>query len=457
VDDAPPSRTEDTRTVDARDLAEPGGHEVFLVIQGPDRSSVLALADGDTVTFGRSRACTVHIDDDRVSRQHVRIQRQGASIVVTDLDSRNGTQVGGQRVQGERQVKGGDVVTVGPVAAVVAVASRAHPRREPVGAAAGGLLGGRYIVADPRMAAVYDACERVAGTPLSVLVVGETGVGKENVAETIHRLSPRAQRPYLRVHLAALPEALLESELFGHERGAFTGADRRRLGYFEAAAGGTLFLDEIGELPPATQAKLLRVLETRRVVRLGSTDESEADVRIVAATNRDLGAEVRAGRFREDLYFRLGAFRIDVPPLRDRPREIPLLASLFVREMAERMAVPVPALDPAAMAAIERHGWPGNVRELKHVVQAAFVLAAPGDIRLAHLPPGLQAAGSPPPATERPPSALPLDAAERKAIVSALEACQGNQTRAARQLGISRRTLIYKMRKHAIRTVKGVG
>jgi two-component system, NtrC family, response regulator AtoC len=248
---------------------------------------------------------------------------------------------------------------------------------------------------------------------------------------------------------------LLESELFGHERGAFTGADKRRLGYFESAAGGTLFLDEIGELPASTQAKLLRVLETRRIVRLGSSEELEADVRIIAATNRDLAAEVRAGRFREDLYFRLGSFRIDVPPLRDRRSEIPLLASLFVREMAARMSAPAPGVGPDLLAVLERYPWPGNVRELKHVMEAALVLAAPGDIGIEHLPPQFRSAPEQRPAAPAVDS-LSLSLAERSAIVGALEACGGNQSRAARQLGISRRTLIYKMRKHDIRTVKGV-
>jgi DNA-binding NtrC family response regulator len=251
---------------------------------------------------------------------------------------------------------------------------------------------------------------------------------------------------------------LLESELFGHERGAFTGADKRRLGYFESAAGGTLFLDELGELPASTQAKLLRVLETRRIVRLGSSEEFETDVRIIAATNRDLAAEVRVGRFREDLYFRLGGFRIDVPPLRDRRSEIPLLASLFVREMAARMSAPAPGVGPELLAVLERYPWPGNVRELKHVMEAALVLAAPGNIGIEHLPPQFRSAPGQPPAapTIAAVGSPSLSLAERSAIVGALEACAGNQSRAARQLGISRRTLIYKMRKHDIRTVKGV-
>jgi two-component system response regulator AtoC len=448
--------TAQTSTVDAEASGpgvDDGGREIFLIIQSEERCSVLALPPGGSVTFGRSRACTVHIDDHRVSRQHARISRQGEEVMVTDLGSRNGTAVGGAPISGPRRVSGGEVVAVGPVSAVVAVASRA---RQPDGGPVAPSGAGRYVVADPRMAAVYEACQRVAATPLTVLVVGETGAGKENVAETIHRLSPRAARPYLRVHLAALPESLVESELFGHERGAFTGADRRRVGYFEAAAGGTLFLDEIGELPATTQAKLLRALETRRIVRLGSNEELETDARIVAATNRDLAAEVRAGRFREDLYFRLGGFRIDVPPLRERRREIPLLASLFVREMAARMSAPVPALEPELLGVLERHRWPGNVRELKHAVQAAYVLAAPGDIGVRHLAVHLRAP-APAPAASAPGGAIaPLDLAERTAIVEALGACQGNQSRAARALGISRRTLIYKMRKHDIRTTRAI-
>jgi DNA-binding NtrC family response regulator len=454
--------TQDAGTLDATELggAPPGEVELFLVIQGAGCSSVLALPDGACVTFGRSRACTVHVDDGRVSRQHARIERRGGEVRVTDLGSRNGTRVGGATVTAPRRLEGGELVTVGPVVAVLALASRPGPP-----AAAPGHPGAeaapqaRYIVADPRMAAVYDSCRRVATTPISVLVVGETGAGKENIAETIHRLSPRAAQPYLRVHLAAVPETLLESELFGHERGAFTGADRRRLGCFESASGGTLFLDEIGELPAATQAKLLRVLETHRIVRLGSNQEIEADVRVVAATNRDLHAEVRAGRFREDLYYRLGAFRIDVPPLRERRLEIPLLAALFVRDMARRMSMPPPGLSRELLAALEAHPWPGNVRELKHVIEAAFVMAAPGELDVVHLPPGFGAAlpaGRDQPAAAAVEAAAPLSLSERNAIVAALQDCAGNQTQAARRLGISRRTLIYKMRKHNLRAVKGV-
>jgi DNA-binding NtrC family response regulator len=306
------------------------------------------------------------------------------------------------------------------------------------------------VIANPVMARVYELCQKVATTPLSVLVSGETGVGKERVAEAIHGFSARAGKPFVRLHMAALPESLLESELFGHERGAFSGADRRHVGYFESASGGTLFLDEIGELPAATQTKLLRALETKRVARLGSTSEIDVDIRVVAATNRDLAAETRAGRFREDLFFRLSAFRIHVPPLRERRDEIQLLAALFAREMARSLGVATPALAPDALAALLRHAWPGNVRELKHVIEAGCVLAAPGEIRLEHLAESVtEAPGAQPPRA-------PVGSSERDELVTALESNGGNQTKTALQLGISRRTLIYRMRKYDIRAVKTI-
>jgi DNA-binding NtrC family response regulator len=313
------------------------------------------------------------------------------------------------------------------------------------------------VVADPAMARVYELCRRVAEAPLSVLITGETGVGKESVAEAVHRLGPRAARPFVRLHIASLPDTLLESELFGHEKGAFTGASKRRIGYFESAVGGTLFLDEIGELPPSTQAKLLRTLETRTIIRVGSTEEVEVDTRIVAATNRDLAAEVRAGRFRQDLYFRLSAFRIDVPPLRARPAEIPLLAAVFARDIARRMGAPPPVLGPGVLATLAAHAWPGNVRELKHAIEAAFVLASPGDIRVEHLQPfarsGAVGGSAPVPGSSSEPVDLPaaVGETERRAIIAALTAARGNQTHAAAQLGISRRGLIYKMAKYGIR------
>jgi DNA-binding NtrC family response regulator len=439
--------TQETRTLDALALSKgPAGPQAFLVVYLGEETRIVPLAEGEPVTVGRARSSTIYVDDEHISRVHTSVVRRGDDIIVTDLGSRNGTVVRGARVDRECRALAGDVIQIGPLTAVVAVAAA------PESASAESAAPGAHVIADAAMARVYELCRRVAATPLSVLVSGETGAGKENVAEAIHRFGPRSERPFVRLHIASLPETLLESELFGHEKGSFTGATKRRIGYFESAAGGTLFLDEIGELPLSTQSKLLRTLETRKIVRIGSTEEVDVDVRIVAATNRDLTAEVRAGRFREDLYFRLTAFRIEVPPLRARQVEIPLLASLFAREIAGRLGAPAPLLRPEVLAALRAYPWPGNVRELKHSIEAAFVLAAPGDIRPEHRPDPVRKGGAPPrpPADETGDLPAAVGETERRAILAALTACGGNQTRAATQLGISRRALIYKMSKYDI-------
>jgi DNA-binding NtrC family response regulator len=330
----------------------------------------------------------------------------------------------------------------------------------------------QIVVLDPAMQRVYELVGRVAASPMTVLLLGETGVGKEVVAEALHRRSPRAKGPFVRLNCASLPETLLESELFGYEKGAFTGAERRREGYFEAAAGGTLLLDEIGELPPGTQVKLLRVLETRAIARLGGTRELKVDVRVVAATNRDLAAEVRAGRFREDLFFRISAFTLHVPPLRDRRSEILPLAEAFAVEFARSLGCAVPEVTPAARARLVAYAWPGNVRELRNVIERAVVLGS-GRIDLADLPDPVRGAAGPavgapaPLAVPTPTPTFPGDesaairdrmaAIERRAIEEALAATGGNQTRAAARLGLSRRALIYKMEKHGLKPAPGQG
>lgn len=310
-------------------------------------------------------------------------------------------------------------------------------------------------VADPSMVKVFRVAQRVAQTDTTVLITGETGAGKEVLAAQIHRISGRATKPYVRLNCASLPENLLSSELFGHERGAFTGADRRKIGYFEAANGGTLLLDEIGELSPSMQVKLLRVLESRTVLRLGGTTEIPIDVRVLCATHRDLPTEVKAGRFREDLYYRVSAFTLQVPPLRERPAEVGMLCELFLRQQAERAGRPTPTLSPEATTILRSHQWPGNVRELRNAIEHAFVLCD-GDVVLpAHLPPALQ---EPDPASvlpsDRPSSTNVKDrlaAIEHASIAQALEEENGNQTRAAKRLGMSRRALIYKMEKYGFK------
>jgi DNA-binding NtrC family response regulator/pSer/pThr/pTyr-binding forkhead associated (FHA) protein len=320
-------------------------------------------------------------------------------------------------------------------------------------------LMGDVVVGDSQMARVYELVRKVADHPITVLVVGETGTGKEVIASAIHAASRRCDGPLVRLNCASMPETLLESELFGHEKGAFTGADRKKLGYFEAAHGGTLFLDEIGEMTPALQAKLLRVLEQRRITRVGGTDEIEVDVRVICATHRDLEAESRAGTFRADLFFRISAFTIFVPALRDRPAEIELLAQHFIRQCAEKTRQRIPALSPAAATALRRHAWPGNVRELRNAIERAMVLHSAGVIGVEDLPDSIREGRAAMPAAA-PPLTLggmrdQIADMERATIAAVLEACGGSQTEAAKQLGISRRTLIYRMEKHGLKPPPG--
>jgi DNA-binding NtrC family response regulator/pSer/pThr/pTyr-binding forkhead associated (FHA) protein len=307
------------------------------------------------------------------------------------------------------------------------------------------------VVADPAMRRVYSLVERIADSQMTVLILGETGVGKELVAEAIHQGSSRKAAPLIKLNCAALPETLLESELFGHERGAFTGAERRKIGFFEAASGGTLFLDEIGEMPLTLQAKLLRVLERKVITRVGGTTEVAVDTRLIAATHRDLETEVRAGRFRQDLMYRVGGFTLVVPPLRDRAAEIVPLAEHFARAAAAEQERTAPAIDEGAREALTGYTWPGNVRELKNAIERALVLCS-DSITAMDLPDKLRDAAQ----RVRPVAAAAdvrghLAEVERAAIVAALEAEAQNQTRAARRLGLSRRALIYKMEKYGLK------
>jgi len=311
---------------------------------------------------------------------------------------------------------------------------------------------GGLALTEASMRAVHELAERVAGSMLSVLIVGETGVGKDLVAELVHRRSPRAAAPLLCLNCAALPEALLESELFGHERGAFTGATHTKPGLLEVARGGTVFLDEIGELPRALQAKLLRVVESRQILRVGGLEPRSIDVRFLAATHRDLEAEVRAGRFREDLFYRLDGITLRIPPLRERTAEVAELARLFVDEACARTnRRPAPVWSPDALALLLGHRWPGNIRELKNAVERAVVLCTGDVLEVEHLPDALR--GSPvaaaPPGEE---AALRSRLADldRRRIAEALDRAGGNQSRAARSLGIARNTLIARMKAYGL-------
>ena len=297
------------------------------------------------------------------------------------------------------------------------------------------------------MTDVFDMVRQVAPTPVTVLLLGESGTGKELVARAIHQLSPRSRQPLVTVHCAALQSTLLESELFGHEKGAFTGAVERRIGRFEQAQGGTLFLDEIGEIDASTQIKLLRFLGERTFERVGSNKTLTADVRLITATNKNLAAMVKAGTFREDLYYRLKVMEIFLPPLRDRLGDIPLLAHGFLQEFARTMQKDVKDFTSEASEALIKYHWPGNVRELRTAVERAVALSRSDRIGVRDLPPSLRGLGAVPtiaiPAPE--PAVITVKDSEKMAIMRALKEAQGNKSFAARRLGIGRRTLYRKL------------
>jgi Nif-specific regulatory protein len=308
----------------------------------------------------------------------------------------------------------------------------------------------------PKFMAAIDDARKVAVTGTTVLLTGESGTGKEVLARAIHHASARAEGPFVALNCAALPETLIESELFGHERGAFTGADKLKRGRFELAGAGTLFLDEIGELAPAAQAKLLRVLQERRYERVGGTTTLEADVRLIAATNRDLERAVAEARFREDLFYRLAVFRIHLPPLRERGDDVLLLADHFVRQLGSNMGKLEPGLSREARELLVAHSWPGNIRELQNAIERALILAdggliAAGQLGIAQRPPGDVASPVTPTAgLERPTGVRALGDLERQMIVDALHRAHGNKSRAAAALGLSRTQLLRRVRRFGL-------
>jgi two-component system, NtrC family, response regulator AtoC len=468
--------------------AHPGALEVLVYLR--QHCSVFLLPESGTVRVGRGASNDIRIDDPSVSRFHFALH-VGDIIEVEDLGSANGTslfrnesdQVADEPTRrddaearlgpAERRALGpGDFIRAGvalilvqvpssaPAVAVSAVSSR--PPNDI----------GPPVLLDPEMKRAYEIAVRAAQSGISVLITGETGAGKEIFAETIHGRSNRRNRPLLRLNCAALSETLLESELFGHERGSFTGATQTKVGLLESNDQGTVFLDEIGEMPLSTQAKLLRVLEEKTILRVGATKPRPIDVRFIWATNRDLRAQARLGKFRHDLYYRIAGVEFSIPPLRQRPLEIEPLARLFLERFCHRTGLPIPHLSDAAILALHRYSWPGNVRELKNVMERAPFLCGTGAIEVEHIPTGDTPAETsmfppeemeatevfapamiPRPAKSQPvasprseplPGRLGEDDAEsaRARIAQALEQCAGNQTRAAQLLGVSRRTLI---------------
>jgi two-component system, NtrC family, response regulator AtoC len=441
-----------------------------LVVMWPGGSAVKEIPPASTLTVGRSRKCDLCIDHPSVSREHATFYGSNP-VTVEDLGSTNGTNVAGLRI-GKRArvpVERGQVIAIGAAVIVIrsALESDAAPVPRPRMGPRSEDGGPSVIVVDDGMRELYRVVDLVGKGDLSVILLGETGAGKDVIADSIHRRSTRGQAAYVRVNCAALPDALLESELFGYERGAFTGAVQAKPGLLEVADGGTLFLDEIAELPLVMQAKLLRVLESREVTRVGGLKSRSIDVRFICATNRDLVTLVRSGAFRQDLYFRLNGISLVIPPLRQRRSEIAPLAQAFIAQAcrdAGRHHVPITS---DAMRQLEGHDWPGNVRELRNVIERAVTLCTGPAIDLHHLPPPeLTFGASSVESTQRATVPAPLDGSttfeaaplglhdaarraaqsiERRRIAEAMDRCGGNQTRAAQLLRISRRTLVARL------------
>ena len=426
-------------------------------------ATVYALPAGRSLSVGRGPDADVTLDDDAVSRRHA-IFHGGPPVEIEDLGSANGTYVArtarrpeardkttaDQRrvpVQSERaQLGEGDTVHIG--AAVFVVRRAADEARtggaggDADAAADAWLEGFDAIVIDPAVRRVYEEAARIAPMSLPVLILGETGVGKDVLARFIHHRSGRAKQTFVAQNCATLGDTLADSELFGHERGAFTGAHAARAGLFETASGGTVFLDEIGELPLTTQAKLLRVLEASEVQRLGSARAVRVDVRLVSATNRDLERAALQGAFRQDLFFRVNGVALRVPPLRERRVEIGALARRFVEAPSRELGLAAaPPITDDALRALEAYAWPGNVRELRFVMERTIASAGPSPITREHLPAHVLQGASGDATAGR----TRASSASRADIIAALAASDGNQTRAAEALGISRRTLINRM------------
>jgi two-component system, NtrC family, response regulator AtoC len=463
-----------------------------LVVYTRQNSRVVPLLPNTVLSIGRSTDAAIVVDDASVSRHHARLH-VSEEVEVEDLGSSNGTtlvrnnpmrndestngSIGPMNPNERNRLRPGDVLRVGSV--VLALQVRGRP-------ASGTHAATNPILVDPEMLRVHDLVKRAAATELSVLILGETGAGKEVMAETIHRHSRRVSGPFLKLNCAALADSLLESELFGHERGSFTGAHTSKAGLLEATDGGTVFLDEIGEMPLGTQAKLLRVLEERSVIRVGSTKPRQIDVRFVTATNRDLNKQVNRGAFRRDLYYRINGLTVRIPPLRQRPSELEPLALHFLRQMSVRSGQGDVRIARSAIDRLKQHNWPGNVRELRNVMERAALLCNGDSVRAEHIivEPGdlpedepdlafdditavfVPGASQPsrtipqltptlPGGAPMPQTALPQQPAddtpdERTRIVRALEACGGNQTRAAEVLGVSRRTLINRLEEFSL-------
>lgn len=437
-----------------RETSSPGDWEMLVMTAaGP---VVHALPSRGKIVIGRGKEADRVLDEPSMSRRHAAFEVVDAGVMVEDLGSANGTRLVTVVEDGPRTAERLDrkltphEPTLAPEHAALHLGSLVVlvRRRKQASRA---VASADVIAESPAMVRALELVARVADSPLSVLFIGETGVGKDVMARALHAASPRRDGPFVAINCAALAEHLVESELFGHERGAFTGANNVKTGLLEAGAGGTVFLDEVGELPLTQQSKLLRALESREVTRVGALAPRPIDVRFVAATNRDPSKDADAGTFRKDLYFRLSGITIEVPPLRERSEDVEPLARAFARRAAEAIGAPNPELSPAALELLKRHPYPGNVRELRNTMDRAIALSRGGPVLPEHLL--LATSEAPPPAPEV--VAPASDDDERKRIVAALARCGGNQTRAAALLGISRRTLVTRLGKYGISRPRG--
>lgn len=452
---------------------------LVAVVNDASGGWLVPLLEKAQLIIGRSAECDVSISDPTVSRRHVRVH-VGTELAIEDLGSANGTTYDAKPLRPfERTViELGHPIDVGSATLFIhaargvlpapgAAPSSAGPASSRVQRAVSTLPpppSAGEVVRDEALRRIYDLLPTIAPSPLSVLVLGETGVGKEVYADAIHRASDRASGPFLKLNCAALPESILEGELFGYERGSFSGAVTARPGLFEAAHGGTVFLDEVGELTQPTQAKLLRVLESGEVLRLGSRTPIRVDVRFISATNRDLAALVASSSFRADLFYRLEGVRVEIPPLRERTADIIALAEFFIERLAARMSLASPALSAGAKELLRAYSWPGNVRELRNVIERAVVMnpdvAVLEESHLVMYAAASRTTLAPVSAREAPPPQKTprasddlrgaLETVEKQAIIEALEKTGGNQSAAARLLGIGRHALIGRIEAYGL-------
>jgi len=420
----------------------------LFIHTGPNSGEAHVIEGGD-ILVGRGMDCGVRLFDPHASRNHFRLERRGSSWWLVDLGSRNPTAVNGVPA-GEKELHWGDEIRVGNTRLVFlsggepeglgATYSQAVRQTQTITTSFG-----RYemVGSSAAMQKVFAVIEKVAPLDVTVLVTGESGTGKELVANAIHRNSSRSEGALVVANCAAIPVGLIESELFGHEKGAFTGAAARRQGRFEAASGGTLFLDEIGELPAESQAKLLRVLEEKKVTRVGGTEAVDVDVRIVAATNRHLRADVEAGRFRQDLLFRLEVVSVEMPALRDRSGDMPELAEFFLERYRCKADRRLEGFSEQAMEKLISHNWPGNIRELKNVIERAAILGSGPEI-------GAEDILLPEAAVRKDGRFETLAEVERRHIERAMALAGGNKKKAAEMLGIPRSSLYDKLREYGL-------